>query len=150
VGRPRGIFGERLGARLDAREEEEGKPVGKERLGLGFIGKRHGVEERESRRTAGLRSTGGTDVPHGLAWRPLGTGGLDVVGRWRASKGGEGGGRACQGTRGAKESGAGLQGAREVAGGGGVTGAAKNRGGRGWRKKMRTYVKFFRNAGTSL
>jgi hypothetical protein len=30
--------------------------------------------ERESRRAAGLRSTGGADVPLGRAWRPLGTG----------------------------------------------------------------------------
>jgi hypothetical protein len=89
--------------------------VRKKELRLGFIGEYRVVEEREreGRRTAGAQIDDVADVPLGLAWRPLGTGGLDVAGRWRASNGGEGGGRANQGTRGAKESGAGLQGARE-------------------------------------
>jgi hypothetical protein len=61
-------FGERLGSRLGGHEEEERETAGRKGLGSGFIGEHRFVEEREreSRRAAGLRSTGSADVPSGM------------------------------------------------------------------------------------
>jgi hypothetical protein len=87
--------------------------VRKKGLGLGFIGEYHAVEERESRRTAGLRSTGGADVLLGLAWRPLGTGGSTWRGEGKPAEAARAVGGASQRTCGMKESGTGLQRARE-------------------------------------
>jgi hypothetical protein len=81
-------FGERLGGRLGGREEEVRETVGRKGLGSGFIGEHHSIEEREreSRHAAGLRSTGGVDVPLGHAWRPLGTGGSTWQGKGKPAK----------------------------------------------------------------
>jgi hypothetical protein len=69
--------GERSVVGLVVMRKKRGKNSRKEGLGSCLIGEHHAVEEREreSKRTARLRSTGGAVVPLGHAWRPLGTGG---------------------------------------------------------------------------
>jgi hypothetical protein len=54
--------------------KKKGKTSGKGKTRVGLY-REASRGRRESRRTARLRSTGGADVPFGLAWRPLGIGG---------------------------------------------------------------------------
>jgi hypothetical protein len=100
-----------------------------------FKGEHCSVEEREreSRHRAGLRSTGGADVPFGCAWRPLGTGGPTWQDEGRLAEAARAVGEAARRHVGRKEGGAGLRQAREMAGGGGSRARGRDRGDRGER-----------------
>jgi hypothetical protein len=133
-------FGERLGGRLGGHEEKERERAGRKGLGSGFIGEHHSVEEREreSRRAAGLRLTGGADVPLGHAWRPLGTGGSTWQGEGEPAEAARAVGGAARRHVERERAALGQMGLGRTAGEGSGDGAEKKQRSRGWRRKMRT------------
>jgi hypothetical protein len=121
-------------ARKKKRKQREGKGSG-----LGFIGEHLSVEEREreSRRAAGLRSTGGADVPLGHAWRPLGTGGSTWQGKGKPAEAARAVGGAARRHVERVRAALGQLGLRRTAGEGGGELTGVSRGSRGWGRKMR-------------
>jgi hypothetical protein len=114
---------------------------GKERARVGLyrgasLCRREG--ERESRRAAGLRSTGSADVPFGHAWRPLSTGGSTWQGKGKPAEAARAVGGAARRHVERERATLGQLGLRRTAGEGGGELTGVNRGSRGWRRKMRT------------